>query len=208
MAAGAQRAPGHPSSHADDALRALPRSSPGCIAAHDGRCVPSLRRSVGPSRARGSAAPDCSHGGVADGVALDHKRMAVRPLGRDMVAPGAPPGPWVSWGRLRAVGCFWMRVGCSEWSRVWAVPIEGRSLSLPREQLWRGSNRQNFGQKVLDFIKLSYMNMWWAWGRVRVRLTTRAVGLKSSLVEGHVPRKLIGYPCERGESKNIHTYTV
>ena len=46
-------------------------------------------------------------------VALDHKRMAVRPLGRDMVAPGAPPGPWVSWGRLRAVCCVWMRVGLS-----------------------------------------------------------------------------------------------
>ena len=194
MAAGAQRAPGHPSIHTDDALRALPRSSPGCIAAHDGRCVPSLRRSVGPSRARGSAAPDCSHGGVADGVALDHKRMAVRPLGRDMVAPGAPPGPWVSWGRLRAVGCFWMRVGCSEWSRVWAVPIEGRSPSLPAGAAVARVQPPKLWSESVGFHKAIIYEHVVGLGRVRVRLTTRAVGLKSSLVEGHVPRKLIGYP--------------
>ena len=121
------------------------------------------RRTVCSKSAEVSGAVSCSWERSSRLVPRRHKRMAVRPLGRDMVAPGAPPGPWVSRGRLRAVGCFWMRVGCSEWSRVWAVPIEGRSPSLPREQLWRGSNRQNFGQKVLDFIKLSYMNMWWAW---------------------------------------------
>jgi hypothetical protein len=47
---------------------------------------------------------------------------------------------------------------------------------------------------TLDFIKLSYMNMPCDWGVFRHLLSTVMSDVKSSLVEGHVPQKLSGYP--------------
>ena len=137
-----------------------------------------------------------SHGHVEERVSLNHNCMAVRPLGRRMVAPRAPPGPWVLWGRVRAVGCVWMRVHAAPSGRVWAVPTPSRSRDglrpSPREQLYCAFNRQTIGHKVSDFIKLSYMNMWCYWGRAGGVLTVRLISPYiessdvSSLVEGLV----------------------
>ena len=87
-----------------------------------------------------------------------------------MVAPRAPSGPWVSWGRMCAVGCVWMRrllrlitfLGCP-----YPVPISRDGLRpYLREQLECAFNPQSIGRKVSDFIKLSYTNMWCDWGCV------------------------------------------
>ena len=83
--------------------------------------------------------PYCPTACVEERVSLNHNCMAVRPLGRRMVAPRAPPGPCVLLGRMRAVGCVWMRVHAVPSGRVWAVPTPSRSRDglrpSPREQL-------------------------------------------------------------------------
>ena len=64
----------------------------------------------------------------------------------------------------------------------------------PRDELQCAIERRNSSEIVLRFIKLSYMNTWCAWAALDRLPSALECAVKSSLVEGLVPRKLIGYP--------------
>ena len=82
---------------------------------------------------------------------------------------------------LRVVTCL----GCPDRGTLSVPPAGAAVARVQPPKLWSES---------VGFHKAIIYEHVVGLGRVRVRLTTRAVGLKSSLVEGHVPRKLIGYP--------------
>ena len=64
----------------------------------------------------------------------------------------------------------------------------------PRDELKCAFERRISSRVVLYFIKLSYISVWCAWAALeRLPSARESVG-SSSLNEGFVPQKLIGYP--------------
>ena len=64
----------------------------------------------------------------------------------------------------------------------------------PWDDLQCAIERRNSSEIVLRFIKLSYVNTWCAWAALDRLPSALECAVKSSLVEGFVPQKLIVYP--------------